>query len=82
MIEVSRVHATILLFARHGKIKCARHECLVVVGRSCLGLNREVVTCQSSHRFSIFISRVVTMRIMCSLNYASHIVYDCAHDFE
>jgi hypothetical protein len=51
MIEVSRVHATIWLYARHGKIRCARHECLVVVGRNCLGLNREVVTCQSSHRF-------------------------------
>jgi hypothetical protein len=22
------------------------------------------------------------MRVMRSLNYASHIVYDCAHDFE
>jgi hypothetical protein len=26
LIEVSRVHANILLYARHGKIKCARHE--------------------------------------------------------
>jgi hypothetical protein len=31
LIEVSRVHATIWLYVRHGKIKCARHECLVVV---------------------------------------------------
>jgi hypothetical protein len=48
---MSRVHATIWLYARPGKIRCARHECLVVVGRNCLGLIREVVTCQSSHRF-------------------------------
>jgi hypothetical protein len=51
LIEVSRVHATIWLYARHGKIKCARHECLVVVGRNYFGLYREVVTCQSSRRF-------------------------------
>jgi hypothetical protein len=51
MIEVSRVHATIWLYARQGKIRCARYECLVDVGRNYFGLNREVVTCQSSHRF-------------------------------
>jgi hypothetical protein len=51
LIEVSRVHATIWLYARHGKIKCARHECLVVVGRNYFGLYRDVVTCQSSRRF-------------------------------
>jgi hypothetical protein len=51
LIEVSRVHATIWLYARHGKMKCARHECLVVVGRNYFGLYREVVTCQSSRRF-------------------------------
>jgi hypothetical protein len=51
LIKVSRVHATIWLYARHGKIKCARHECLVVVGRNYFGLYRDVVTCQSSHRF-------------------------------
>jgi hypothetical protein len=51
MTEVSRVHATIWLFARQGKIKCARYECLIVVGRNCLGLNRKVVACQSSYRF-------------------------------
>ena len=45
LIEVSRVHATIWLYARHGKIKCARHECLVVVGRNYFGLCREVITC-------------------------------------
>jgi hypothetical protein len=46
------VHATIWLYARHGKkIECARHECLVNIGGNCLGLNREVVTCPSSHRF-------------------------------
>jgi hypothetical protein len=45
MIEVSRVHATIWLYARYGKIKCARHECLIIVGRNCFGLYREVVTC-------------------------------------
>jgi hypothetical protein len=51
LIEVSRVHAIIWLYARHGKIKCARHECLVVVDRNCFGSYREVVTCQSSCRF-------------------------------
>ena len=51
LIEVSRVHATIWLYARHGKIECARHKCLVIIGRNCFGLIREVVTCQSSHRF-------------------------------
>jgi hypothetical protein len=51
LIEVSRVRATIWLYARHGKIKCARHECLVVVDRNYFGLYREVVTCQCSRRF-------------------------------
>jgi hypothetical protein len=51
LIEVSRVQATIWLYARHGKIECARHECLVIMGRNCLGLIRGVVTCRSSHRF-------------------------------
>jgi hypothetical protein len=51
LLEVSRVHAIIWLYARHGKIECARHECLVIMGRNCLGLIREVVTCRSSHRF-------------------------------
>jgi hypothetical protein len=46
LIEVSRVHATIWLYARQGEIKCARHKCLVVVGRNCLGLSREVMTCR------------------------------------
>jgi hypothetical protein len=81
LIERSRVHATIWLYARQGKIMCDRHECLVVIVNNWIGLNREVVTCQSSHRFSIFISRVESMRIMCSLNYALHIVYGCAHGF-
>jgi hypothetical protein len=49
--EVSRVHAATWLYARHGNIRCARHESLVGVGRNCFGLSREVVTCQSSHRF-------------------------------
>jgi hypothetical protein len=31
---------------------------------------------------SMFISRVESMRLMCLLNYASHIVYDSAHEFE
>jgi hypothetical protein len=66
-----------------GKIKCARHECWVIVSRNCLGLIREVVTCQSSHHFLYIYksSRVVSMRIMRSLNYASHIVYGCARGF-
>ena len=51
LIEVSRVHATTWLYARQGNIRCARHECLVIMGRNCLGLIREVVTCRSSHRF-------------------------------
>jgi hypothetical protein len=46
LIEVSRVHATIWLYARQGEIKCARPKCLVVVGRNCLGLSREVMTCR------------------------------------
>jgi hypothetical protein len=46
LIEVCRVHATIWLYAGQGKIKCARHKCLVVVGRICLGLSREVMTCR------------------------------------
>jgi hypothetical protein len=46
LIEVSRVHATIWLYASRGKIKCARHKCLVVVGRNCLDLSREVMTCR------------------------------------
>jgi hypothetical protein len=79
---MSRVHAAIWLHARRGKRKCARHKCWVVVGRNCLGLNRKVVTCQSSHRFPIFIGQVMAMRIMRSLNYVSHIAYDCTHDFE
>jgi hypothetical protein len=51
LIEVSRVHATIWLYARQGRIRCARHECSVDVGRNCFVLYREVVTCQSSRRF-------------------------------
>jgi hypothetical protein len=51
LIEVSRVHAIAWLYARQGKIRCAQHECSVDVGRNCFGLCREVVTCQSSHRF-------------------------------
>jgi hypothetical protein len=51
LIKVSRVHATAWLYARQGKIRCAQHECSVDVGRNCFGLCREVVTCQSSHRF-------------------------------
>jgi hypothetical protein len=50
LIEMSRVHATIWLYARQGKIKCARHKCSVIVGGNCPCLNREVVTCRSSHR--------------------------------
>jgi hypothetical protein len=46
LIEVSRVHATIWLYARQGEIKCARHKCLVVVGKNCLGLSRDVMTCR------------------------------------
>jgi hypothetical protein len=34
MIDASRVHATIWLYARQGKIRYARHECSVVVGRN------------------------------------------------
>jgi hypothetical protein len=29
-----------------GEIECARHKCLVIVGRNCLGLSREVMTCR------------------------------------
>jgi hypothetical protein len=50
LIEVSQVHATTLLYARQGKIRCAQDECSVDVGRNCFGLYREMVTCQSSHR--------------------------------
>jgi hypothetical protein len=45
LIEVSRVHAIIWLYARQGEIKCVRYKCLVVVGRNCLGLSRDVMTC-------------------------------------
>jgi hypothetical protein len=77
---VSRVHAATWLYARQGSIGVARHECSIGVGRNCFGLNREVVTCQSSHRFLyVYKSSQCVMR---SLNYASHIVYGCAHDFE
>jgi hypothetical protein len=51
LTEMSRVHAAPWLYARQGNIRCARHECSVVVGGNCLCLNREVVTCRSSHRF-------------------------------
>jgi hypothetical protein len=68
IIEVSRVHTTIWLYVRHGKIKCARHECLVVVGRNYFSLYREVVTCQGSRRFLYIISRVVTIRIVHLIN--------------
>jgi hypothetical protein len=55
---------------------------LVVVDRSCLGLNREVVTCQSSHRFLYNYKSSRDDVFIRSLNYASNIMYDCAHDFE
>jgi hypothetical protein len=42
------------------KIRCTRHECLVVVGRNCLGSNREMVTAEVVITSSIFISRVNT----------------------
>jgi hypothetical protein len=49
--QVSRVHSATWFYARQGNIRCARHECSVGISRNCSGLIREVVTCQSSHRF-------------------------------
>jgi hypothetical protein len=51
LIEVSRVHAIIWLYARQGNMRCARHECSVDISRNCFCLIREVVTCQTGHRF-------------------------------
>jgi hypothetical protein len=48
---MSRVHAATWVYARRENIRCARWGCSVVVGGNCLCLNREVVTCRSSHRF-------------------------------
>jgi hypothetical protein len=48
--NVSSAHHNMVV-CETGKIKCARHECLVVVGRNCIGVIGEVVTCQGSHHF-------------------------------
>jgi hypothetical protein len=77
---MSRVHATIWLYARQGKVRCARYECSIVVGGNCLCLNREVVTCRSSHRFlCVYVEPIHLMRL---LNFTSHIVYGGVHYFE
>jgi hypothetical protein len=74
------VRATIWLYARQSKIECARHECLAVIGRNCLGLIREVVTCQGSHHLLyVYKSSRVDARYVL-VNYTLHILYGCTRE--